>query len=88
LRQKQVSLEEEKRLEEEINRRLSSVDQILSKALKVIKIETPPNEEIKRASKSVDEGFRIDLHRIYKDHEAHLTKGERMLKEAKRGFRV
>lgn len=76
LKQKQLSIEQEKKLEEEINRKLSGIDQILSKALYV-------NPQIFNEQESINgkeetkhdkgDGPKLNLFRIYRTDELKTT---------------
>ncbi|TNV86795.1 hypothetical protein FGO68_gene1662 [Halteria grandinella] len=93
LREKQITQEQEKRLEEEISRKLSSVDQILGKARakidpSILKID---DEEYKRVGAGQKEKVRegIDLFRVYTDDSKLKSKNATIsqLREVKKGCR-
>lgn len=81
VRDKQMSVEQERKLEEEIARRLSSVDQILNKAkakMSAFQIDGGMMEEEKtrKVSKSVEpeESNKIDLYRVFVEEKTIKTK--------------
>ena len=98
VKDKQVSIDQEKRLEEEIARRLSSVDNILNKAkakMSTFQIESGVEEEEKKSknkAKSVepDESHKIDLYRVFVDDSNLKTKNASInkLRDIKKEGRV
>lgn len=76
LKQKQMTEEQEKRLEEEIMRKLSSVDQVLSKAK--AKISTLQIEEAKGVGRKEvqkeETKKRVDLYAVFVDEGENKTK--------------
>jgi hypothetical protein len=82
VKDKQLSIEQERKLEEEIARRLSSVDQILNKAkakMSTFQIDTGVEEEEKKLKSRVksvepEESQKIDLYRVFVDDQTLKTK--------------
>ena len=68
------------RLLEEINRKLSGADQILTKAKAKIEGLDIPDEELKN-EKVIEEKKRLDLYRIYSSEESKKSSVLRKLKE-------
>jgi homoserine trans-succinylase len=86
MRERQLSEEQEKRLEEEIMRKLSTINMVLNKAKEKIQImgHDEQQEEVKGLAKdkNKDESSeaKLDLHRVFVDDNDNKTKSQAISK--------
>jgi len=84
MRERQLSEEQEKRLEEEIMRKLSSINMVLNKAKEKIQIMShdEQHEEVKGLTKIKDDSSdaKLDLHRVFVDDNDNKIKSQAISK--------
>jgi len=80
MRERQLSEEQEKRLEEEIMRKLSTINMVLNKAKEKIQIMShdEQQEEVKGLTKFKDDSgdAKLDLHRVFVDDNDNKFKSQ------------